>query len=166
MGSRFAGGVDKSPSAHAMGWQGGHQKENMSKEGGFRRDDQLRWDNRGGFGAGGHFWGDQHRSASRREDTGGSGKGEDLKKGWGDVGPNTGVLRSEDKGTCFRCLQTGHHQARCSNPPVCYKCKKTCHMTSGCPEERKNHSLKLFGFGIPGQGLYSLQVPGLKLVEQ
>ena len=89
-----------------------------------------------------------------------------MKKSWGDIGPNTGVLRFEDHGTCFRCLQSGHHQARCTNPPVCYKCKKTGHVTSDCPEEKKNLGLKLCGFGIPGQGFYSLQVAGLQLLEQ
>lgn len=39
-------------------------------------------------------------------------------------------------------------------------------MTSSCPDEKKNHGLKLFSYGIPGQGFYSLQVPGLKLSEQ
>lgn len=39
-------------------------------------------------------------------------------------------------------------------------------MTSGCPDERKNQGLKLYGYGISGQGFYSLQVLGLKLAEQ
>lgn len=90
-----------------------------------------------------------------------------MKKGWGDIGPNTGVLQMEDHRTCFRCLQTGHHQARCSNPSVCYKCKKkTGHITSGYPEDLKKLGVKLYGFGISGQGFYTLQVPGLKLSEQ
>lgn len=89
------------------------------------------------------------------------GKGDDQRKGWGDIGPNIGVLRSEDRGACFRCLQAGHHQARCTNPLVCYKCKKTGHMTLGCSEEKRNQGLKLFGFGIPGEGFYSLQIPRL-----
>lgn len=39
-------------------------------------------------------------------------------------------------------------------------------MTSGCSDEKRNRGLKLFGFGIPGQGFYSLQILGLKLYEQ
>lgn len=98
---------------------------------------------------------------------GSRGKGEEQKKkSWGEIGQNTGVLRSEDRGTCFRCLQSGHHQARCINPPVCYKCKKTGHMTFGCPENKKNQGLKLFGFGILGQSFYTLQVAGLQISEQ
>lgn len=100
------------------------------------------------------------------EDIGGVGKKEDLQKGWGDVGPNTGVLRFEDRGTCFRCLQSSHHQAHCSNPPVYYKCKKARHMTSNCPNQKHNHGFKLCGFGIPGQGFYSLQVPSLQFSAQ
>lgn len=66
----------------------------------------------------------------------------------------------------FSLLASGHHQARCSNPLVCYKCKKIGHMTSGCPDDKRNQGLKLFGFGIPCQGFYSLQVPGLHLSDQ
>lgn len=76
------------------------------------------------------------------------------------------MLRSEDRGTYFRCLQSRHHQARCTNPPVCYKCKKLGHMTSGCPDEKKVQGLKLCGFGIPGQGCYSLQVPSFMSSDQ
>lgn len=39
-------------------------------------------------------------------------------------------------------------------------------MTSGCPDEKKQHGLKLFGFGIPGQGFYSLQLPSIQIAEQ
>lgn len=35
-------------------------------------------------------------------------------------------------------------------------------MTSGCPDDKNNHGLKLFGFGIPAQGFYSMQMPGLQ----
>lgn len=104
---------------------------------------------------------------SKWEEPLGTGKGDEQRKSKDDIGPNTRVLRTKDRGTCFRCLQSGHHQARCTNPPVCYKCKKTGHMTIGCPEDLKKKSgLKLFDFGIFGQDFYSLQVPGLQLFEQ
>lgn len=40
-----------------------------------------------------------------------TGKEEESQKGWGEIGPNSGVLHTEDRGTCFRCFQIGHHQA-------------------------------------------------------
>lgn len=64
-------------------------------------------------------------------------KGKIQKNVWGDIGQHMRILRSEDRGTYFRCLQSGHHQARCTNPPMCYKCKKVGHMTFGCSDEKK-----------------------------
>lgn len=110
---------------------------------------------------------DKNISMSKWEEPLGTGKGDEQRKSKDDIGPNTRVLKTKDRGTCFWCLQSGHHQARCTNPPVCYKCKKTGHMTIGCPEDLKKKSgLKLFDFGIFGQDFYSLQVPGLQLFEQ
>jgi hypothetical protein len=44
----------------------------------------------------------------------------------------------------------------CTNPPFCYCCKKSGHRSSVCPEKR---GLRLCGFGIPGQGFYSIDMP-------
>jgi hypothetical protein len=44
----------------------------------------------------------------------------------------------------------------CRNPPFCYCCKKSGHRSSACPEKR---GLKMCGFGIPGQGFYSIHLP-------
>jgi len=63
---------------------------------------------------------------------------------------------------CFRCLGFGHHQVDCTEEPVCYKCKEKGHMAVECKitEARK---LKMFGFGIPGQGFYALNFPEAKV---
>lgn len=141
--------------------------ENQGSEGGFFRRDVARCGlNSGGFGNWGESRDEQARSGPTWGDSTSSDKREDYYKGWGDVGPHTGVLRSEDRGSCFRCRQTGHHQTRCNNPPMRYKCKKSGHLATSCPVEKKYQGLKPFGFGILGQGFYSLQVPGLQLSEQ
>lgn len=62
---------------------------------------------------------------------------------------------------CFKCGKEGHHQANCTNPPICYKCHSTGHIAAHCPlnpmlSDKKG--VKLCGFGIPGQGFYSLHV--------
>jgi hypothetical protein len=41
------------------------------------------------------------------------------------------------------------------NPPFCYCCKKYGHTSSACPEKR---GLKMCGYGIPGQGFYSIHL--------
>ena len=61
---------------------------------------------------------------------------------------------------CFRCLGTGHHQSECENEPVCYKCKQKGHMAVDC---RINKKLRICGFGIPGQGFYSIDIPETKV---
>jgi hypothetical protein len=39
---------------------------------------------------------------------------------------------------------------------VCYKCKEIGHLAAECGE---NHKVKLFGFGIPNHGFYSMEIP-------
>jgi hypothetical protein len=56
---------------------------------------------------------------------------------------------------CFNCDGTGHMWKDCTNPPFCYSCKKSGHRSSVCPEKR---GLRLCGFGIPGQGFYSIHI--------
>lgn len=63
---------------------------------------------------------------------------------------------------CFRCLGTGHHQIDCKNDPVCYKCKDQGHMAVDCKASNAK-KVKIFGFGIPGQGFYSLNFPEAKI---
>jgi hypothetical protein len=48
------------------------------------------------------------------------------------------------------------------NPPFCYCCKKYGHTSSACPEKR---GLKMCGYGIPGQGFYSIHLPVEKEVK-
>lgn len=47
------------------------------------------------------------------------------------------------------------------NDPVCYKCKETGHLAVDCKKFSKQ--LKMYGFGIPGQGFYALNFPEEKL---
>lgn len=58
---------------------------------------------------------------------------------------------------CYRCLEMGHHQSDCTNEPVCYKCKEKGHMAVECSLTKRK--IQLFGFGIPGQGFYSIEIP-------
>jgi hypothetical protein len=64
---------------------------------------------------------------------------------------------------CFNCNLTGHLRKDCLNPPYCYCCKKSGHRSSTCPEKR---GLKLYGFGIPGQGFYNFHLPTEKEVRK
>jgi hypothetical protein len=57
---------------------------------------------------------------------------------------------------CFNCDGTRHMRKDCTNPPFCYCCKKSGHRSLVCPEKR---GLRLCGFGIPGQGFYSMHIP-------
>lgn len=59
---------------------------------------------------------------------------------------------------CFKCGREGHHQATCANPPLCYSCHSSGHIASNCPMSLSKRGVKLCGFGIPGQGFYSLHV--------
>ncbi|CAL4929426.1 unnamed protein product [Urochloa decumbens] len=62
---------------------------------------------------------------------------------------------------CFRCTELGHHQLECTNDPVCYKCKKAGHMAVECASIH-HKKLKMYGFGITGQGFYSIEIPEAK----
>lgn len=66
--------------------------------------------------------------------------------------------RIEVRIKCFECGREGHHQATCPNPHLCYSCHNTGHISSHCPLLLGKKGIKLCGFGIPGQGFYSLQV--------
>lgn len=63
---------------------------------------------------------------------------------------------------CFRCLGTGHFQADCTNDPVCFKCKEQGHMAIDC-NSLGSKKLKMFGFGILGQGFYAFNFPDSKV---
>jgi hypothetical protein len=54
-------------------------------------------------------------------------------------------------------LGSGHVQAECTNVPVCYKCKEKGHMAVDCNVDSKK--LKMYGFGVPGQGFYAMNFP-------
>lgn len=62
---------------------------------------------------------------------------------------------------CFRCLGMGHYHVNCTREPMCYKCKEKGHMAIDCKASDKK--LKMFGFGIPGQGFYALNFPESKI---
>jgi hypothetical protein len=66
---------------------------------------------------------------------------------------------------CFNCNRDGHYYASCPNPPFCYSCKKDGHRAMNCPAN-KGMNLRLCGFGMLGQGFYSIQFPEEKGNEQ
>jgi hypothetical protein len=57
---------------------------------------------------------------------------------------------------CYNCNMVGHLRKNCSNPLYCYCCKTSGHRSTVCPEKR---GLRLCGYGILGQGFYSIRVP-------
>ncbi|RLN07239.1 hypothetical protein C2845_PM11G16880 [Panicum miliaceum] len=93
---------------------------------------------------------------------------QDFSRDAGFVNDNQrGNSRGRDLGTCFWCGKEGHHQATCTNPPFCYRCKDEGHIAAACPKSQ-GCSLNMRGFAIPGQGFYSLSIPGIsdqKVVE-
>lgn len=58
---------------------------------------------------------------------------------------------------CYRCLELGHHQFECTKEQVCYKCREKGHMAADCAMTKRK--IQPFGFGIPGQGFYSIDIP-------
>jgi hypothetical protein len=64
---------------------------------------------------------------------------------------------------CYNCNMVGHLRNNCSNPPYCYCCKKSGHRSTVCPEKR---GLRLCGYGILGQGFYSIRVPVDKEIKK
>lgn len=62
----------------------------------------------------------------------------------------------------FRCLGIGHFQVDCTNEPVCFKCKEKGHLAVDCYSSGSK-KLKMFGFGIPGQGFYAFNFPDSKI---
>uniref|UniRef100_J3N0S4 CCHC-type domain-containing protein n=1 Tax=Oryza brachyantha TaxID=4533 RepID=J3N0S4_ORYBR len=59
---------------------------------------------------------------------------------------------------CFKCGKEEHHQANCANPPLCYACHNTGHIALNCSLHVQKRGIKLVGFGIPGQGFFSLHI--------
>lgn len=51
----------------------------------------------------------------------------------------------------------------CTNPPFCYCCKKSGNRSATCPEKR---GLRLCGFGLPGNGFYSIHISAEKEVKK
>ena len=92
---------------------------------------------------------------------GGSRNGADEGRDRGFAQDSRGVPRPKDFGTCRWCGQEGHHQATCTNDPLCFRCKKSGHIATQCPQHL-GCKMRMFGFGVPGHGFYSLQLPEMK----
>jgi hypothetical protein len=69
------------------------------------------------------------------------------------------AVRQKEEVICFWCREEGHYQADCTNPPFCFRCKESGHLSAKCPKSQGT-SLNMYGFGFPGQGFYSLKLPG------
>lgn len=63
---------------------------------------------------------------------------------------------------CFHYLKLGHQQFECDNNPMCYKCKQSGHMGAEC-KNMGSKKLKMYGFGILGQGFYSIDIPEVEV---
>jgi hypothetical protein len=68
-------------------------------------------------------------------------------------------MQNSNEYHCFNCDKTGHLRKDFPNPPFCYCCKKSGHRSVVCPKKR---GLRLCGYGIPGQGFYSIHIPNDK----
>lgn len=131
---------------------------NHERRGDWReRSDQIR---RGGRDAQFHQGSNQPKEAQgKNRDAGQVDPKRDPSKGKGPW--NEGNPKSKGPVICFRCSQPGHHQLECTNNPICYKCKATGHMAAECGTTQKS-KISMFGFGIPGQGFYSMNIPNAK----
>ncbi|KAM0867590.1 hypothetical protein ACQ4PT_041889 [Festuca glaucescens] len=118
----------------------------QSDFGGDRDRDGFMYDSRGEFGGERfHEGGDvrRHRSPYGRRD--------DFQRRPPPQGPPPKGIK------CFKCGDEGHYLASCTNKLIWYTCKKEGHVTMNCPN-LKSKELKIYGFGIPGQGFYALDV--------
>ncbi|CAL4907167.1 unnamed protein product [Urochloa decumbens] len=80
-------------------------------------------------------------------------------------GISEGTSKAAEPIKCFRCTELGHHQLDCTNDPVCYKCKKSEHMAIDCAQSQ-SRKIKMFGFGVHGQGFYAIEIPDKKKDEK
>lgn len=95
--NRSFGGSGRENLMLDKGWQDWDRHDYQGREGGLRTEVTLRGDLRGGYGGRGvHARLDRNRDEGFRDSSSGFPKGEQKKKSWGDIGPNTGVLRTED----------------------------------------------------------------------
>ncbi|CAL5084352.1 unnamed protein product [Urochloa decumbens] len=89
------------------------------------------------------------------------GKFEDARDLQSDGG--RGAARTSNTTVCRWCGQEGHFQATCTNKPLCFRCNTSGHVASQCPQAQ-GCKIKMMGFGFPGHGFYSLQIPDVKTV--
>ncbi|RLN17995.1 hypothetical protein C2845_PM02G15810 [Panicum miliaceum] len=139
-----------------------HQRNGDQFQGGFERRERSREDGgRGAYHLRAH---EESRAAApqKKFGVGDDSRSRDLRKdlgrGKGDnPNPSQGAHKFDETSKCFRCTEVGHHQLDCTNDPICYKCKQVGHMAAECANIHKR-KLMMFGFGIPGQGFYSMEI--------
>lgn len=63
---------------------------------------------------------------------------------------------------CLNCGEFGHHQVRCSKPPLCYACKSSGHISSNYPmyggRGGNKVEVSFKGYGVNEQGFYSMKL--------
>jgi hypothetical protein len=82
---------------------------------------------------------------------------------WDAKGGGRGKIPQVRADMCFNCNLSGHLRKDCMNPPYYYCCKRSGHRSVTCPAKR---GLKLYDFGIPGQGFYNFHFPTEKEMKK
>ncbi|KAM0851195.1 hypothetical protein ACQ4PT_052591 [Festuca glaucescens] len=114
--------------------------------------------NRADLGQGNSYQPTQDRVVGGARDSFNRGRDNQRTDGYR-VEPGKPSVRQKEENICFWCREEGHHQATCTNPPFCFRCKESGHLAAKCPSA-KGIALKMYGFGFPGQGYHSLNLPG------
>ena len=109
---------------------------------------------------GGHDRGERGHDDDRKQQLDGRKDAQKLKND-----KPKGNQKPPELARCFRCTEMGHHQLDCTNDPICYKCKQPRHMAVEC-STLLSRKLKMYGFGVPGLGFYSIDIPDAEKVNK